>query len=131
MKKLFSIFTILCAVVFMASCSSSSSSPSSVVKKQLEIFKSGDFEKLADIVYFKGGQTEESAQMFTAVGAKMGPEIEKKGGVDSFEITSEEISEDGESAKVKYSVTYGNGSVEEDTAKTILQDGKWYIDSGK
>lgn len=130
MKKLFSIFTILCAVVFMASCSSPST-PSDVVKKQIEIFKSGKFEKLADIVYFKGGQTEESAQMFTAVGAKMGPEIEKKGGVDSFEITSEEISEDGATAKVKYSITYGNGNVETETAKTILQDGKWYIDSGK
>ena len=58
-------------------------------------------------------------------------ELEKKGGLKSFEVLSEEIAEDGNSAVVKFKQVYGNGEESEDEQKMVKVDGKWLMDIGK
>lgn len=65
------------------------------------------------------------------VNDKAKPQIEKKGGIISYQITSEEISEDATKATVKYSMEYGNGSTDNEKSKLINVDGKWKLDPGK
>lgn len=89
--------------------------------------KSGDAEKIAELFYFEEDKAEEGKQMITGLMTKLAPTIEKKGGIDSYEITSEKINESGEKAKVYYTVTYGNGEVEEQDADTIFKNDKWYL----
>lgn len=62
---------------------------------------------------------------------KAGKELEKKGGLKSFEVLSEEIAEDGNSAVVKFKQVYGNGEESEDEQKMVKVDGKWLMDIGK
>jgi len=62
---------------------------------------------------------------------KAGKELEKKGGLKSFEVLSEEIAEDGNSAVVKFKQVFGNGEESEDEQKMVKVDGKWLMDIGK
>lgn len=125
MKRLIALFSIICAFVCVVSCSSSST-PTSVVEQQLKAMKAGDAEKIADLFYFEE-DIEESRQMIIGLMSKVAPQIESKGGIDSYEITSEKISESGETAKVYYTITYGNGEVDDQDSDTIMHDGKWYL----
>ncbi len=130
MKKFITLFSLICAFVCAVSCSSSST-PSSVAEQQMKAMKSGDFDKLADLFYFEPDEAEEGKQMISGLTSKLGPQIEEKGGIKSYEIISEEISEDGESATVVVSITYGNGSVDEEDIDTVMHDGKWYLHFSK
>jgi indolepyruvate ferredoxin oxidoreductase beta subunit len=58
-------------------------------------------------------------------------ENDKKGGIVSWEIEAPEMAENAESAVVRYTVKYGNGSEDSDKQKVVKIDGKWMLDSGK
>jgi len=47
------------------------------------------------------------------------------GGVKDYEIVSEEISNEGKSATVTVSITYGTGDVEEDVIEFVKTDNGW------
>ena len=57
--------------------------------------------------------------------------IEQQGGIASFEILSEEISEDGNSATVTYKQVFGNGTEDDGTQKMVKKEGKWLMDINK
>ncbi len=133
MKKIFA-FTLFAALfAAIISCSSSSNTPSGVVEVLVKSMKSGDYKAVGSIIYTDG--SEEAAQMKVAIvsmledkGAKT---IEEMGGIKSYEITNEEISEDGESAEVTVNLVYGNGETKEDSYDTINKDGQWYLEVSK
>ena len=58
-------------------------------------------------------------------------EYEKKDGLKSIEIISEEISEDGNTATVKIKQTYGNGETQDGTQSMVKRDGKWLMSVDK
>ena len=63
---------------------------------------------------------------------KASKEFEKKDGLKSYETLSEEISEDGNTAKVKMKFIYGNGTEDTDNIKLRKDDdGNWKIDMSK
>ena len=62
---------------------------------------------------------------------KVSKEYEKKDGLKSIEIISEEISEDGNTATVKIKQTYGNGETHDATQSNVKRDGKWLISEHK
>ncbi|MFI3286392.1 MAG: DUF4878 domain-containing protein [Rikenellaceae bacterium] len=134
MKKFFTFTLVAALFAVVLSCSSASNNtPSAVVETLAKSMKSGDYEAVSDLIYSDG--SEESAQMKVAIvsmledkGAKT---IKEMGGIESYEITSEEISEDGESAEVGLTFLYGNGETKEDTYDTINKDGKWYLEISK
>ena len=52
-------------------------------------------------------------------------QIKKHEGIASYEIVSEEISEDGQTAKVKAEITYGDGKKDDSKFDFKLVDGEW------
>lgn len=121
MKKLIVILCAVVAVFGLTSCKSSS--PSATVKAYFKALQAGDYEKAlsyTDII------DQETIQK----------QIEKYKGFDikvvDFEILSEKISEDGNSAtvEVKSTVTSSfNEEPEESTKemKLVKVDGKWKL----
>ena len=58
--------------------------------------------------------------------------MEKKQGLKSYEVLSEEISEDGKSATVKMKMVYGDGSEDTQDLKLVKNDdGDWRLTMGK
>ncbi len=122
MKKLTVILCALVAVFCLASCNSTST-PTGVVKAYHQALSSGDYEKA---VTYTELTTQEDLDGY----AKKLKDYEYK--VLSYEIISETISEDGESAvvEVKRTTTSSfNKEPKESTDKVKLSkvDGKWKI----
>ena len=65
--------------------------------------------------------------------AKGGSTLDEKGGIKSYDIVSEEISEDGTTATVTANIKFGNGDEDKDYKIKMIKDdkGDWKISSGK
>ena len=133
MKKLAYLSMMLVAMFIMAACSDDK--PSDAFKSYITAFQNGDYEKFVDGINFTNVEPEnmsESKEGFTAMVKEKGENLSKqKGGIKDVEILSEEISEDGNTAVIKYKEIYGDGSEEEKEGKMIKVDGKWKMDMGK
>lgn len=121
MKKLFVILIAIAAVLGMTSCKSSS--PSGVVKDYYKALQAGDIQKA---MTYTDLATDEDIQK----------QVEKYQSFNikiiSYEIVSETIAEDGNSAvvEVKQTMTSAfNEEPKEDTKelKLVKVDGKWKI----
>lgn len=132
MKKFiyFSLFVFTLSV--LSACSSSSESPGEAAKKYAGYIESGKFDKFIDGIAFdeelSADQIKEQKAMVSALLEEKGKKsIEEKGGIQSTEIVSEVISEDGKSAKVILKQTFGNGKSEDSSYDMVKQDGIWKI----
>lgn len=122
MKKLTVIICALVAVFCLASCNSTST-PKGVVKAYHEALSSGDYEKAVSYTALTDKEEiERYAAKFKGLDYK----------VLDYEILSETISEDGESAVVEVKRTTTSSMNEEpntstDKVKLSKVDGKWKI----
>ena len=122
MKKLTVILCTLVAVICLASCNSTST-PTGVVKAYHDALSSGNYEKAVSYTVLTDQEDIDGY-------AKKLKDCEYK--VLSYEIISETISEDGESAVVEVKRTTSssiNKTPEEstDNVKLTKVDGKWKI----
>jgi hypothetical protein len=127
MKKINLLLVALCALLF-AACTSSvkKESPSGIVTKYLDCVVAGDFDKAVQCFYFK---EELQKEELTGLAAKLAQGYGKDGGLVKYEIVSEEIDqEDNTKANVNVKLFYKEGREDEETMKTVLNDGKWKID---
>jgi shikimate kinase len=145
MKKI-TYFSLFVAVLFTAfACSSSPKSqpqaepvsevqlqaPGDVAKGYLELAVAGDYEKLVAAVAVTGDVTAEDLEkqkeaiLTSLKEGAANSAIEGKGGVKSVEIVSEEVSEDGNSAKVVLKQTFGNDETQEQTYDLVKQEDTW------
>lgn len=135
MKKLVLFSAMVVAMLALVSCSSGGSGPADALKKYATALQDGNYEKFVDGINFSNAtpdQQKEAREGFVALVKEKGAkEFEKKGGFKDFEILSEEIAEDGNSAVVKFKQIYGNGEEEESEQKMVKVDGKWLMDIGK
>lgn len=136
MKKLF--LSLICMVALLAttSCGGGSSTPADAAAECLELIKAKDYEALVETIKMSDNSTpeeiEQTKQMYVALFKEKGEkEMEKKGGIASYTLISEEIAEDGQTAKVEYEVTYGDGSTKKQKFDMILVDGEWKQDANK
>ena len=133
MRKLAYLSMMLVAMFIMAACSDNK--PSDALKSYITAFHNGDYEKFVDGINFTNVDPEkmdEFKEGFTAMVKEKGEnQAKQKGGIKDVEILSEEISEDGNTAVIKYKEIYGDGSEEEKEGKMIKVDGKWKMDMGK
>ena len=137
MKKLMTIVGVIILTLVMTACSSNT--PSKVAEKSVACIQKGDFEGYVDLIYVNKEEAknkeklENEKQMLTAMlKEKASKEFEKKDGLKSYEALSEEISEDGNTAKVKMKIVYGNGTETTDDIKLRKDDaGNWKIDMSK
>ena len=133
MKKLF--FSMFVAVVALTlwSCGSANT-PSAVAEKAVKCMQKADYEGYVDLMDLKksDGKDVEKEQLAALLREKGTKTMEKKQGIKSYKVESEEISEDGKSATVKMKVVYGDGSEDTNKIKLVKNDkGEWKVSLGK
>ena len=104
MKKVFYFSLMVMTMFLMTACSSSG--PGDAMKKYGNYLIKGDYEKFVDGLAFDESvgaekMKEQKDGLVSMLKEKVSKEYEKKDGLKSIEIISEEISEDGNSATVK------------------------------
>lgn len=136
MKKLMSFVIAVFAILAITACSSNS--PKDVAEKAMKCLVNQDYKGYVDLIYLqdenksKEDVDKAKAQLVELLQNKGEKMIKENEGVESFEITKEEISEDGNSATVDLNITYKNGKTDDTTVKLCKdKDGKWWIDLGK
>lgn len=130
MKNVLYFGLFVMALMLMTSCTPST--PGAAAKKYSEYLKSGDYDKFVDGIAYKEEQTADQKVILEAMlKEKASEEFAKKGGIKDIEIISEEISEDGNTAKVVLKQTYGNGESDEGNYDMVKKDGKWKMDMNK
>lgn len=129
MKKInyFCLFIITLGI--FAACSASNS-PGKAAQKYAEYIKEGKYDKFAENIVFDKGVTQEEARkqkemLITLMKEKGESSINEKGGIKEIEIVSEDLSANGDSAKVVLKQTFGNGMSENTNYEMLKQDGKW------
>jgi hypothetical protein len=121
------------SLFILNSCGSgSSSSPSSTIKEFSTKVEKGDFEGAMGCIAMEGKtmDTDTKNKLTLLLGMAKG-EIEKKKGIKSMEVISETIAADGKTATVKMKITYGDGTVNEESNDLLKEDGKWKLSMKK
>lgn len=131
MKKMLRFMAMAIVVLALAACSNSAT-PEGAAAAFLKNYQKGDYAALIDQMHFSKDLTDEQKDEFVQIiEEKSAPEIEKKGGIAAYEVGEVVVAESGKSAKVNYTLTYGDGSSKQDKVNLVLVDGKWMIDGGK
>ncbi|UMB54286.1 DUF4878 domain-containing protein [Lutibacter sp. A64] len=121
---------LLTIVLFSVSSCGSGTSPGDTIKKAYDLMKAKDFEKVTTLYVTGEGKKfseEEAKKMEGLFGMAAKEEFDNKDGLKNIVIDNETIAEDGNSARVDYTVNFKNGDSEKENAKLIKIDGKWFI----
>ena len=133
MKKL--LISMFVAVVALTLWSfGSANTPSAVAEKAAKYMQNADYEGYVELMELKEteGKEAEKEQFVALLREKGTKTMEKKQGLKSYEVLSEEISEDGKSATVKMKMVYGDGSEDTSKVKLVKNDkGEWKMSFGK
>ena len=133
MKKLF-ISMFVAVVAFTLWSCGPANTPSAVAEEACKCVQNEDYEGYVELMDLKETKNQESEkQQFVAMLREKGTKtMEKKQGIKSYNVESEEISEDGKSATVNMKVVYGDGSEDTNKIKLVKNDkGEWKISFGK
>ena len=114
------------------SCSKSSAvkSPKEIEESIYTEVQNGNFDKAVELFYDNvdrgdNASTKIEKEEMKAISEKTKQSAEVKGGLKSFDILSETISEDGKTATVSTQINYGNGSVDLQQSSYMNKDGVW------
>lgn len=133
MKKLF-ISMFVAVVAFTLWSCGPANTPSAVAEEACKCVQNADYEGYVELMDLKETKNQESEkEQFVAMLREKGTKtMEKKQGIKSYKVESEEISEDGKSATVNMKVVYGDGSEDTSKIKLVKNDkGEWKISFGK
>ena len=133
MKKLF-ISMFVAVVAFTLWRCGPANTPSAVAEEACTCVQNEDYEGYVELMDLKETKNQESEkEQFVAMLREKGTKtMEKKQGIKSYKVESEEISEDGKSATVNMKVVYGDGSEDTNKIKLVKNDkGEWKISFGK
>lgn len=129
---------VIAVFAILAFTACSSNSPKDVAEKAMKCIVNQDYKGYVDLVYLQDENKSKEdvgkakAQLVELLQNKGEKSIKENEGVESFEVTKEEISEDGNSATVDLNITYKNGKTDDTTVKLCKdKNGKWWIDLGK
>lgn len=103
---------VITATVLMGMClvSCCKPTPASITADCIEAIQKGDYAAYANTFDATDAEKQELQEMFEKKGKAI---MEKQQGIASYEIIEEKISEDGLTAVVNATITYGNGEVDE------------------
>jgi hypothetical protein len=133
MKKIIYFSLSLITLFTIAACFSKTETPGDAAKKYAGYIASGDYEKFVDAIAIETeDQTSEQVKevkdgLLSLLKEKGAKTIEEKGGIESTEVVSETILEDGTTAEVVIKQTYGNGEVEESNYDMVKEENIWKI----
>ena len=126
MKRIITIAAIALAALFAFACGSKSNGPEGVIKKAFEAIEKHDYDGYAATFNISESDQKMLAGMLEE---KISSEIDKKGGIDKYDITDIQI--DGEKATAKVHVIYKDGSEDDQTMNLVKVDDVWKQDLKK
>ena len=134
MKKV-CVMAAMAAMLMFSACGGGNT-PTKVAEQAVKCMQDKDYEGFVDLMYVENeeGRDIEGEKKMVAgmLQTKAESALGEKQGIQSYEVTSEEISEDGETAKVGMKVVYANGEEDDETLKLRKDaDENWRIDIGK
>jgi len=127
--KFYSIFLIAAVSFSLTFCSSTTSSPGETVVKAYDLIKANQAKKVVAMYVSDKGEKlsgDEAKKMESIVPMAI-EQWDGKDGLKKVEVTEEIIAEDGNSAKIKFTVHFNNGETDNEKADLINMDGKWLI----
>lgn len=129
MKNFKILSVLILAVTAFTFLACSSGSPSDVVQKSYKLMKAKDFKAVSELYVKDGGEklSEDEAKKIEGLLGMGYTENEKKDGLKKITIDEEKIAEDGLSARVNYTIEYGNGNTDKERAKLLKVNGKWFM----
>ncbi len=134
MKKLLGLVALVVAMFVVTACGGGNS-PKGAAEKAMKAMKDRDAKTLVDMLYnAKEDETSQNEKdMAVAMfQEKMDKQYEKDGGIKSYEVLSEQIAEDGNTAVVDVKIEYANGKTDEDKMKMKKNaKGEWKVDISK
>ncbi len=135
MKKLFGFMVAVVAMLAMASCGGGGNSPKGVAEQFIKAVQQQDGKKMAELVYYEEGKEPktdaEKDQLAAMMQSKASTTYANNGELKSYEILSEEISEDGNEAVVEAKMEFEKKTSEDKIKLKKDADGDWKIDMSK
>ena len=135
MKKLFGFVVAVVAIMAMASCGGGGNSPKGVAEQFIKAIQKQDGKKMAELVYYEEGKAPKSDaekdQVAAMMQSKASTTYANNGELKSYEILSEEISEDGTEAVVETKMEFEKKTSEDKIKLKKDADGNWKIDMSK
>lgn len=135
-RALASAMVLIAVVCVMNSCSGGDNSPEGIVSKALTKLQEKDYVGYIDLIKFSETDAEklqkQKAALLELAQRKFDKSMEKKQGLDSWEVLSTDMDATGDVAVVKVKLKYGDGSEEEEDIKVAQnEEGDWMLDAGK
>ena len=123
------------AMLAMASCGGGGNSPKGVAEQFIKAVQKQDGKKMAELVYYEEGKAPKSDaekdQVAAMMQSKASTTYANNGELKSYEILSEEISEDGTEAVVETKMEFEKKTSEDKIKLKKDADGNWKIDMSK
>lgn len=123
------------AMLAMASCGGGGNSPKGVAEQFIKAVQQQDGKKMAELVYYEEGKEPktdaEKDQLAAMMQSKASTTYANNGELKSYEILSEEISEDGNEAVVNAKMEFEKKTSEDKIKLKKDSDGDWKIDMSK
>lgn len=135
-RALASAMVLIAVVCVMNSCSGGDNSPEGIVSKALTKLQEKDYVGYIDLIKFSETDAEklqkQKAALLELAQRKFDKSLEKKQGLESWEVLSTDMDASGDVAVVKVKLKYGDGSEEEEDIKVAQnEEGDWMLDAGK
>ena len=128
MKKILSLLIVSTIMLLFVNCGGENT-PAEIEKSIYTQMKRGNYEKAMDIMINNSADynqdAPEKSQVIKSFAQKAQQSADAKGGIKSFEIVDEYISEDGLSATIEVKIIYGNGSEDTKRSPYIKEGNKW------
>ena len=135
MKKITRItmlVALMALVSMMVSCSGGGgSSPSAVAKNFVQKIEKGDVDAAVKMLDGADEATAEEMEKMKAFLAEGTKQMAEKGGIKSIEVIDETINEEGNEAKVKTKIVYGDGTTDESSSNLVKKDKGWKVSMAK
>ena len=123
------------AMLAMASCGGGGNSPKGVAEQFIKAVQQQDGKKMAELVYYEEGKEPktdaEKDQLAAMMQSKVSTTYANNGELKSYEILSEEISEDGNEAVVNAKMEFEKKTSEDKIKLKKDSGGDWKIDMSK
>ena len=135
-RALASAMVLIAVVCVMNSCSGGDNSPEGIVSKALTKLQEKDYVGYIDLIKFSETDAEklqkQKAALLELAQRKFDKSLEKKQGLESWEVLSTDMDATGDVDVVKVKLKYGDGSEEEEDIKVAQnEEGDWMLDAGK
>lgn len=123
------IVTLMSLMVLSITACSSFDSPSTVVKNFYEYVEAGKVNDAYELITKDGKEMLKQYGGGVSALSDLTRKIKNKGGLKAINIENEEIT--GDTAKVVFVITYGNGTTEKDNEALIKEQSSWKITVSK